>query len=158
MINRIIKRANKNFLNKLNMGHNGSFMKNQDPEYLKQLKKEIGTESYNVCVNRGTERPHTGEYDQHFEKGDYNCKVCGVKLFESSQKFDAGCGWPAFAKSATKETIEYKVDDSLWMRRVETLCKKCGSHLGHVFDDGPAKMGGKRYCINSVCLKFEKKD
>lgn len=136
------------------MGHNESPLKNQDPEYLQKLKKEIGVAAYNVCVERGTERPHTGEYDQHFKKGIYLCTVCDAALFESGQKFDAGCGWPAFAKS-TSDSIEYKTDGSLWMQRVETLCKKCGAHLGHIFDDGPKDMGGKRFCINSVSLKFK---
>merc|ERR1712131_403055 len=125
----------------------------QSPENLASIKKKIGAEAYHVTVERGTERPYTGKYDQHFKPGEYLCVICETKLFDSTEKFNSGCGWPAFARSE-KDKIEYIVDNSHFMTRTETLCKNCGAHLGHVFNDGPREKGGQRYCINSVCLKF----
>jgi peptide-methionine (R)-S-oxide reductase len=110
----------------------------------------------------GTERPFTGEYWDHHEDGDYTCASCGTVLFESGTKLDSSKGpmglrgWPAF-QDAIPGTIEFKEDDSLGMRRTEALCANCGIHLGHLFDD-PETTTGKHYCINSVCLGFEKND
>merc|ERR1711879_713749 len=117
--------------------------KNNDSEYLDQLKKNIGAESYKICVEQETEPPYVGEYDQHWIKGTYHCKVCGAKLFSSDDKYDAACGWPAFSKpDKDAVNIEYKPDNSISpfsgkLRTLEIICKVCGSHLGHSMGDGP---------------------
>jgi peptide-methionine (R)-S-oxide reductase len=95
--------------------------------------------------------------DNH-EKGIFKCAVCGTELFSSDTKFDSGTGWPSFTEPANLANVELKTDASFGIHRTEVICKNCGAHLGHVFDDGPAEKGGKRYCINSVCLELEKKD
>lgn len=118
-------------------------------------KKLLTKEQYHVLREKGTERPFTGEYWNHFEKGVYKCAACGEVLFESDTKFDAGCGWPSFYKAIDKSKIIEKDDFSYGMHRIEIMCKNCGGHLGHVFPDGP-KPTGLRYCINSVSIKFEK--
>jgi len=118
-------------------------------------KKLLTKEQYHVLREKGTERPFTGEYWNHFEKGVYKCAACGEVLFESDTKFDAGCGWPSFYKAIDKNKIIEKDDFSYGMHRIEVMCKNCGGHLGHVFPDGP-KPTGLRYCINSVSIKFEK--
>lgn len=121
------------------------------------LKKRLGAEVFHVAREKGTEAPFSGAYVNHHEQGMYRCKVCGAELFSSKAKFDSGTGWPSFADPMNLELIELKEDTSLGMVRIEVLCKRCGSHLGHVFNDGPKEMGGKRFCINSVCLDFEHK-
>ena len=103
---------------------------------------------------RGTEPPFSGKYLPTKDKGVYKCAACGQTLFSSDAKFDSGTGWPSFTEPANLKNIELREDESYCMRRKEVLCKKCGSHLGHVFD-GPKEKGGRRYCINSVCLKLE---
>ncbi|KIH62871.1 methionine-R-sulfoxide reductase [Ancylostoma duodenale] len=106
----------------------------------------------------GTEPPFSGAYDKFFEKGRYVCVCCGAELFNSDSKYWAGCGWPAFSKSVDNDMNIVRIEDnSLGMKRTEVRCKKCNAHLGHVFDDGP-KETGERYCINSVCMAFEKAD
>lgn len=116
--------------------------------------KEILTpEEYYVLREAGTERPHTGKYNLHFEQGTYVCNACGEALFESGTKFDGHCGWPSFDKAIKGKIIE-KLDRSHGMTRMEILCANCGSHLGHVFNDGPTETG-LRYCVNSVSLDFE---
>ncbi len=120
--------------------------------------KELDPELYHVAREKGTEAPFSGKYVNEKEKGMYKCAVCGAELFSSDTKFDSGTGWPSFTEPANLENVELKEDSSLGMTRTEVVCKKCGAHLGHVFDDGPAEKGGKRYCINSVCLDWEKQE
>ncbi len=120
----------------------------------KQLEKCLDQESYQVLVNKGTELPHSGEYNIHFENGTYHCKGCGSALFTSDSKFDAHCGWPSFDRALANDTVKEVFDDSHGMRRTEVVCAGCGGHLGHVFNDGPTDTG-LRYCINSVSLDFK---
>jgi peptide-methionine (R)-S-oxide reductase len=122
-----------------------------------ELRRELPPELYRVARQKGTETPFTGKYYASKEKGMYKCAVCGAELFSSDAKFDSGTGWPSFTEPANLENVELREDRSLGMVRTEVLCKKCGSHLGHVFDDGPGP-AGKRYCINSVCLDLQNKN
>ncbi len=121
-----------------------------------ELKRRLTPEQYEVCVNRGTERPFTGEYWDSHEPGTYLCVVCGNPLFSSETKFDSGTGWPSFWEPVRRESVKEKTDYSLFMRRTEANCANCGSHLGHVFTDGP-RPTGLRYCINSVSLRRAEK-
>jgi len=118
-----------------------------------ELKEKLSPEAYNVLRQGGTEAPYSGKYVHTKDKGMYSCVVCGTKLFPSDTKFDSGTGWPSFDK-AIPGAIKERVDNSFGMHRTEVVCANCGSHLGHVFDDGPTSTG-KRYCINSVCLDLE---
>lgn len=120
-----------------------------------EWKKELTPEEYEILRQKGTERPFSGEYVNSHEKGTYTCRACGNVLFSSDAKFDSGTGWPSFEEPANLENIELHEDSTLGMRRTEVTCKKCGSHLGHVFPDGPTKTG-QRYCINSACLLLKK--
>ncbi len=120
-----------------------------------EWKKELTPEEYRVLREGGTEAPFTGAFVDNHETGMYTCKACGATLFSSDAKFDSKSGWPSFTDPAVAENIGTRSDDSLGMHRTEVYCKNCGGHLGHLFDDGPSDKGGKRYCINSVCLAFE---
>jgi peptide-methionine (R)-S-oxide reductase len=120
-----------------------------------EWKNKLTPEEYAVLRQGGTEAPFTGEYVDNHEEGIYRCKACGMKLFDSTAKFDSGSGWPSFTDPAVAENVGTRSDDTHGMRRTEVYCKNCNGHLGHVFEDGPADKGGKRYCINSVCLEFE---
>ncbi|MBV7440401.1 peptide-methionine (R)-S-oxide reductase MsrB [Weeksellaceae bacterium TAE3-ERU29] len=120
-----------------------------------EWKKELTPEQYYVLREAGTERPFTGKYNMHFEEGVYKCAACGEKLFSSSSKFDSHCGWPSFDEEIEKGKIVERLDRSHGMTRMEILCGNCGSHLGHVFNDGPTNTG-LRYCVNSLSLDFEK--
>ena len=117
-------------------------------------KKELTDEQYRILRKKGTEMPHSGVYNLHFEKGTYCCAGCHEPLFESHTKFDAHCGWPSFDQSIEGK-VGYVSDKTLGMIRTEIICKTCDGHLGHVFNDGPTKTG-TRYCVNSVSLKFKK--
>lgn len=116
--------------------------------------KTLSAEEIEVTQNKGTEAPFQNKYWDHHEGGDYLCKVCGVVLFKSSAKFDSGTGWPSFSKPADNNAVLFKEDNSHGMARVEAVCKNCGAHLGHVFNDGPKDETGMRYCINSCSLDF----
>lgn len=120
--------------------------------------EELSPELYRIARGKGTEAPFSGAYWDTHEKGIYRCAVCGTELFSSDAKFDSGTGWPSFSEPANLEHIELREDTDMGMRRTEVICKKCGAHLGHVFDDGPQEKGGKRFCINSACLELEKKE
>ena len=118
--------------------------------------KKLTPEQYHIMKEQGTEAAFSGKYNNSKEKGIFQCAACEAELFSSDTKFDSDTGWPSFTEPANQENIELRQDNSLGMRRTEVMCKKCGSHLGHVFDDGPAEHGGKRYCINSACLNLKK--
>ena len=124
----------------------------KDDEY---WRDKLSAEEYQVCREKGTERPFSGEYWDTTDAGIYNCRCCGESLFLSDSKFDAGCGWPSFFQAADEEVIEETPDHSHGMVRTEITCKNCGSHLGHVFEDGPQPTG-LRYCVNSLSVKLEK--
>jgi peptide-methionine (R)-S-oxide reductase len=118
-----------------------------------QLKKKLTTEQYKILREKGTERPFSSPLLDAHDKGMFACAVCGNELFASDAKFDSGTGWPSFDQ-ALPGAIGYRDDDG----RTEVICAKCGSHLGHVFDDGPAATTGKRFCINGACLLLNKKE
>ena len=120
-----------------------------------EWRAQLPPESYAVLRQAGTERPFTGKYEFSKEKGMFVCLACGNELFSSEAKFDSGCGWPSFTDPAGTDNVELREDSSHGMIRTEVVCKRCGSHLGHVFDDGPGP-SGTRYCINSVALDLKK--
>lgn len=121
---------------------------NTEEEY----KKKLSEAQYKVLREKATEAPYSGKYNLHFDAGVYSCGACNMPLFSSTDKYDAGCGWPSFHEPISNDVIETKKDWSLDKERTEILCKNCGSHLGHVFNDGPT---GSRYCVNSLSLDFE---
>ena len=119
-----------------------------------QWREQLGEARYKILREKGTERPFTGTYNLTFEKGSYCCMGCKSKLFESTSKFDSGCGWPSFDQSIAG-SVTYIKDTTLGMERTEIVCSNCGGHLGHVFNDGPTNTG-QRYCVNSLSIDFEK--
>lgn len=131
---------------------------NKMPKTEEEWKTCLTPEQYYVLRQKGTESANMGKYVKNKETGMYVCGACGQELFSSETKFESGSGWPSFTDPVNKEYVELKTDTSHGMTRTEVLCKKCGSHLGHVFDDGPRDKGGKRYCINSISLDFKKKE
>ena len=132
------------------------------PKAEKDWKKVLTQEQYRVLREKGTEPAFTGKYYKTKDAGMYVCAACGNKLFSSKAKFESGTGWPSFSDPANLKNVILGEEDSSGMVRTEVLCAKCGSHLGHVFDDGPRTLPtgrqarGKRYCINSVCLELKK--
>jgi peptide-methionine (R)-S-oxide reductase len=122
-----------------------------------EWEAKLTTEQYRILRQKGTEAPFSGELLEEKRDGMFMCVACGNQLFASNTKFDSGSGWPSFYDVAKSDAVKLLEDNSLGVNRVEVECAKCGGHLGHVFDDGPADRTGQRYCINSVCLKFDSK-
>ena len=126
-------------------------IKKSDAEW----REELTPEQYHILREAGTERAFTGEYWNNHEDGVFRCAACGAELFDSTTKFESGSGWPSFTEPKIAEAVETRRDISHGMIRTEVVCRRCGGHLGHVFDDGPSDLGGLRYCINSGALDLE---
>jgi peptide-methionine (R)-S-oxide reductase len=122
-----------------------------------QWRQELSPEEYSILRQAGTERAFTGRYWDSKEDGIYRCAGCGAELFDSNTKFDSGSGWPSFTEPAVAESVETRTDTAYGMVRTEVVCRACGGHLGHVFDDGPRDAGGLRYCINGCALKHDER-
>jgi len=119
-----------------------------------EWRSRLSSERYEVLRRSATEPPWSGEYVHHHADGTYRCAGCGTVLFDSATKFDSGSGWPSFFEPSTADAVELRPDHSLGTERTEVVCRSCGGHLGHVFDDGPAPTG-QRFCINSLALEFD---
>jgi peptide-methionine (R)-S-oxide reductase len=132
-------------------------MQKQVPTTEEEWRRSLTPEQYEVLRLKGTERAFTGAYWNLHEDGVYRCAGCGAELFRSDTKFDSGTGWPSFTEPVNRENVELHTDTSYGMVRTEVTCRRCGGHLGHVFEDGPAPTG-LRYCINSCSLDFDQED
>ncbi|MBI5465836.1 MAG: peptide-methionine (R)-S-oxide reductase MsrB [Candidatus Kerfeldbacteria bacterium] len=119
---------------------------------------ELPAELYRLARQKGTEPPFSGQYWNSHEPGTYRCAICGNDLFSSVTKFDSHTGWPSFTDPVNRQNVILQEDTSHGLNRTEVLCRKCGAHLGHVFNDGPQDRGGQRYCINSACLRLDKSE
>ncbi|MEA2314408.1 MAG: peptide-methionine (R)-S-oxide reductase [Solirubrobacteraceae bacterium] len=142
------------------MSSSESPISSSDAEVVKseqQWREELTPAQYEVLRKAGTEPPFSGEYVYNKAAGDYRCAACGAVLFHGDTKFDSGTGWPSFTEPAVAQAVVLRPDNSLFARRTEVLCRTCGGHLGHVFDDGPGPTG-QRYCINSLALAFDPTD
>jgi peptide-methionine (R)-S-oxide reductase len=136
----------------------GQETKTMDEKVIKsdtEWKQILTPQQYYVLREKGTDRPGDGGYTKHFEKGTYHCAACDAQLFESGTKYESHCGWPSF-DDAIEGAVEYVLDKTHGMIRTEIICTNCGGHLGHVFDDGPKDTTGKRYCVNTTSLRFQK--
>lgn len=120
-----------------------------------EWKEILSPQEYYVLREKGTDRPGDGGYTKHFEKGTYHCAACDAQLFESGSKYESHCGWPSF-DDAIEGSVAYVLDKSHGMMRTEIICTNCDGHLGHIFDDGPKDTTGKRYCVNTTSIRFEK--
>jgi len=120
-----------------------------------EWKQILSPQEYYVLREKGTDRPGDDGYTKHFEKGTYHCAACDAQLFESGTKYESHCGWPSF-DDAIEGSVEYVLDKTHGMIRTEIVCTSCGGHLGHLFDDGPEDTTGKRYCVNTTSIRFEK--
>lgn len=132
-------------------------MKSKTPKTNEEWRKVLSAEEFHILRENGTEIPFTGKLLHNKKEGEYVCAGCGNKLFDSKTKYESGTGWPSFWSPANKKNVEMKEDKNLFIRRTEVLCKKCGGHLGHVFDNGPQPTG-QRFCINSATLHFKEKN
>jgi peptide-methionine (R)-S-oxide reductase len=129
-----------------------------EPRTEEEWQKMLTPEEYHVLREGGTEAPFVGKYVENHADGTYRCRACHAILFSALAKFDSGSGWPSFTDPMVEKNVGTRLDESHGMVRTEVFCTNCGSHLGHLFDDGPPEAGGLRYCINSIALDFEKRD
>jgi peptide-methionine (R)-S-oxide reductase len=139
------------------MGSNADTTPREVAKTEEEWRAELTPEQYHVLREAGTERAFTGPYWDAKEDGVYRCAACGAELFDSGTKFDSGTGWPSFTEPKVAAAVETRPDNSLFMRRTEVVCRRCGGHLGHVFEDGPREAGGLRYCINGCALTLDER-